>query len=154
MVWGPCGFCLNRRSHARRRPAGRILASQTNSSGHFTNLSNCMARLVVLCFMNLPYLWGITYEKPHCTINVLYVVFCAFVMNCENQELIWFKFHNCNNISNSEGNGIVDGKPVGPVRLCIVCFSPATGERLPTPVVEKSVAVRGPWYLTQQRNIK
>ena len=31
-------------------------------------------------------------------------------MNCENQELIWFKFHSCNNILNSEGNRIVSWK--------------------------------------------
>jgi len=36
----------------------------------------------------IAYLWGTTYEKLYCAINVLYVVFTAFVMNCENQELI------------------------------------------------------------------
>ena len=32
------------------------------------------------------YLQVTTYEKPHFTINVLYVVLCAFVINCENRE--------------------------------------------------------------------
>jgi len=43
-----------------------------------------MVHLVVLHFMNLPSLQRLvlsTYEKLHITINALYVVFCAFVMN-------------------------------------------------------------------------
>jgi len=50
-----------------------------------------MARLVVLYLMSLPSLQHLvlhTYEKPHWTINVLYVVFSIFVTNSENQELI------------------------------------------------------------------
>jgi len=47
-------------------------------------------------------------------------------MNYENQELIWFKYHSFNNILNSEGNGIVGGKLVRPVKLRRVCFWPAT----------------------------
>jgi len=49
----------------------------------FTNCSNCMDRLVVLYFMNLPSLQHllfhtyeeILYEKPHSALHVLYVVF-------------------------------------------------------------------------------
>ena len=75
---------------------GQIQPAKQNhlTCSPFTNCSNCMARLVVLHFMNLPslqhlvYLSGTTYEKLQCTINVLCVVFCAFVLNCENQELI------------------------------------------------------------------
>jgi len=47
----------------------------------FTNYSNDMARLVVLCFMSLSSLEHLvlhTYEKPHWTRNVLYVVFSYF----------------------------------------------------------------------------
>jgi len=79
---------------------------------------------------------GTIYEKPHGTINVLYVAFWAFVMNCENQELIWLKFHKCARFNNSKGHGIVGGKLVQPAIPCRVCFWPATRERLPTPVVE------------------
>jgi len=45
-------------------------------------------------------------------MNVLHVVFWAFAMNCENQELVLFKFHKFPsfvNIINSEWNKIVDG---------------------------------------------
>ena len=58
-----------------------------------TNCSNCMSRLLVLYIMNLPslqllvyvlYLWGTIYEKPLCAIKVLYIVFSALDMNCEN----------------------------------------------------------------------
>jgi len=31
----------------------------------------------------IAYLWGATFMKMDCAINVLYVVFSAFVMNCE-----------------------------------------------------------------------
>ena len=34
----------------------------------------------------IAYLQGTAYEKPHCAINILYVAFLAFVMNCENQN--------------------------------------------------------------------
>ena len=67
-----------------------------------------------------------TYEKPHWTINVLYVVFPTFVTNSENQELIWLKLHKLPSISNfinSEGNGIVGRKLVRPARPCRVIFS-------------------------------
>jgi len=49
-----------------------------------------MAHLVVLYFMNLPSLQLLvlhTYEELHWSINVLYLVFCAFIMNCGNQEI-------------------------------------------------------------------
>jgi len=42
---------------------------------------------VVLYFINLTSSQHFvlhTYEKPHCTMIVLYVAFCAFVMNCED----------------------------------------------------------------------
>jgi len=69
-------------------------------------------------------------------INVLYVVFWAFVMNYENQELIWLHFHkfrSFNDIINSQWNGLVGDKSVRPAIPCRVCFWPATRERLPTP---------------------
>jgi len=47
----------------------------------FTKCSNYMARLAVLYFMSLPSLQHLvlrTYDKPHWTINVLYVVFSYF----------------------------------------------------------------------------
>ena len=56
----------------------------------FANCSNFMARHVVLYFIKLPFSQHLvlhTYEKPNCTIIVLYVAFCGFVMNRENQEL-------------------------------------------------------------------
>jgi len=49
-----------------------------------------MARLVVY-FINLSCLQLIllhVYEKLHYGINVLYVIFWAFIMDCENEELI------------------------------------------------------------------
>jgi len=49
-------------------------------------------------------------------------------MNCENQELIWFKFHSFNNILNSEGNRLVGGKLVQPVRLRRVMVGPRLGK--------------------------
>jgi len=55
----------------------------------FANCSNFMAHPVVLHFMNLPSLPLLvlhTYEEPQCAINVLYVLFWAFVMKCENKE--------------------------------------------------------------------
>jgi len=110
-----------------------------------------MARLVVLHFTNLPpcnfLYWILTRnylnEKPHCTVNILYVVFCGFVINCENQEWISLKFHKFprfTDILNSEKNGIVGGKLVWPGKACRVSFWPSAQERLPTPVV----SVRGP----------
>ena len=77
-----------------------------------------------------------TYENPHCAINVLYFIFWDFVMNCENQEWVWLKFHkfpSFNDIIKSKKNEIVDGKLVRPAIPCRVCFWPATKERLPTP---------------------
>ena len=81
-------------------------------------------------------------EPCHCydvsadlAINALYVVFWAFVMNCENLEFIWLKFHkfpNFNNIINSKWNGIDGEKLVRPAIPCRVCFWPTTKERLPT----------------------
>ena len=72
-------------------PAGRI-----RSVAALPNCSNCMARLVALYFMNLPSLQILvlnTYEEVLTrnstdAINVLFVTFCAFVMNCDIQELI------------------------------------------------------------------
>jgi len=54
------------------------------------NFINCMARLVLLYFMNLSlqHLVLHTYEKPHCAVNVIYVAFWVFVVKYENQELI------------------------------------------------------------------
>jgi len=74
------------------------------------NCINCMVHLVVLCFMNPPSLQHLvlhTYEKPHCAINVPYVAFWTLVVKCENQELIWLKFHKSPRFNNSKGNGIV-----------------------------------------------
>jgi len=77
---------------------------------------------------------------------------CTF---CENQELIWFKFHSFNNHLNSEGNGIVGGKLVRPVKLFRVCFRPATRERLPTPVLGNLLnslsPIKTPWK--EQHNV-
>jgi len=44
-------------------------------------------------------------------------------------------FSKFNNITNSEGNGIVGGKLVRPARPCRVCLWPATKDRLSTPVL-------------------
>jgi len=112
----------------------------------FTNCSNCMARLVVLYVMNLPslqhlisycilmrnYFRNLTWLYYKCTVCCI----CAFVMNCENQELILLKFRSFNNILNSKGNGIVSGKLVQPIRHCRVCVWPTTRERLPTPELD------------------
>jgi len=74
---------------------------------------------------------------PHCTMNVLYVAFWAFVTKCENQELIWFvTFHKSPRFSNSKGNGIVGRRLVAPPIPCRVCFWLATRERLPTPRIK------------------
>ena len=84
----------------------------------------------------MAYLWRDTYEKPHCVINVLYIAFWAFVMNCENQELIWLKFPKFPsfiNSINSKGNIIVDGKLVRSAIPGRVCFWHATRETLQTP---------------------
>jgi len=69
----------------------------------------------------------------HCAVNVLYEAFWAFVTNCENQKLIWLKFHKFPTFNNSNGNGIVAGNLLLPAIPCRVCFWPATGERLPAP---------------------
>jgi len=50
-----------------------------------------MAHLVVLYFVNLPSVQILllhTFEKPHCAINILYVIFWVFLMKCETHELI------------------------------------------------------------------
>jgi len=103
-------------------PAGRI-----RPVAPLPNCSNCMARLVVLYFMNLPSLqllvWH-TYEKPHWAINVLYVAFWAFIMNCENLELIWLKFPKFPSFINNTGNVIVGGK----LYLVEFVFGPKLGK--------------------------
>jgi len=55
----------------------------------------------------LPLLLLHNYEKLHCAVNVLYDIFWAFVMNCENQELIWLKFSSFINIVYSKMNKLV-----------------------------------------------
>jgi len=85
------------------------------------------------------YIWETPYEKPHSAINALYVLFGAFVMNCDDQEYIWLKFYKFpgfDNIMNCKGNGIVDGKLERPTIPCRGCFWPTTRERLPTVVLE------------------
>jgi len=69
---------------------------------------------------------------------VLYVVFWAFITNCENQELIWLNFHNFPHfikILNSKWNAIIGTKLVQPTIPCRVCFWPTIKERLLTPDV-------------------
>jgi len=110
---------------------GNLLPAKQNyrPRSPFTNCSNYMARLVVLYFMSLPSLQHLvlhTYEKPHWTINVLYVVSSTFVTNSENRELIWLKLHNLpsiSNFTNSEENGIVGRKLIRPARPCRVIYS-------------------------------
>ena len=108
------------------------------------NCINCMARLVLLYFMNLPSLQHLvfhTYEKPHSALNVLYVPFWVLVVKYENQRLIWLIFHKSPGFNNSKGNGIIGGKLVRPAIHCGVCFMPATRERLPIPVLVHIQAV-------------
>ena len=88
---------------------------------------------VLLSTSCIAYLWGNTYEKQHCVINVMYVTLWAFVMNCENQELIWLKFPRFIHSINGKGNVIICGNLARPALPCRVCFWPATRERFPTP---------------------
>jgi len=85
-----------------RQPTARIWPAKQNHQARspFTNCSNFIAHLMVWHFMNLPSLQLLalhTYEelilRNRSVIKVLYVVFWAFVMNCENQTLILLKFH-------------------------------------------------------------
>ena len=89
-------------------------------------LRSGIALLATSC---IEYLQGTTYEKPHCAINVLYVVFCAFVINCANQEWISLKLHkfpSFTEILNSKESGIAGEKLVRPARASRVSFWPAT----------------------------
>ena len=119
----------NLRSSFKAGLGNLLPANQNYPPRPFTNCSNYMARLVVLYFMSLPSLQDLvlhTYEKPHWTINVLYVVFSTFITNSVNQELIWLKLHNLpsiSNVTNSERNGIVDRKLVRPARPCRMLYS-------------------------------
>jgi len=82
-----------------------------------------MARLVAR-LMNLSPLQRLvlhTYEKLHRALNVLYVLFWAFVVNFDYQALFLFMFHKLaifNDIINSKENLIVSGKLVRPVIPC------------------------------------
>ena len=125
---------LAKQNHPARRP--------------FTNYSNCMTRLGALLFYEsslltnscFASLWGTTYEKLHWAIDVLNGVFWSFVMNSEDQELIWLKFYKFPNFINiiiSRECGIIGGKLVGPAIPCTVCFWLASKERLPTPVLNE-----------------
>ena len=44
---------------------------------------------------------------PHCAINVFYEAFWAFVTNCENQELIWLKFQNSQDLTTAKGTELL-----------------------------------------------
>ena len=101
---------------------------------HTIQYKNYIYESALLPTSCIAYLWGNTYEQPHCAINALYV---AFVIICENQELISLKLHNfvsLYNIINSEGNRVDGGKLVQPAIPRRVCFRPAIRERLPTPI--------------------
>jgi len=112
--------------------------------------------------MNLPslqllvsqYLLRSTYEKPHRAINVLYVMFSAFGINCENQDLIWLKWHkfpSIINIINSKMNRIVGGKLVRPAISCRVCVWPATWERVPISGLQSALVS---FYFEKTRNLR
>ena len=103
-----------------------------------TGITNdCLQDVMLLASSNLePELQKLSNKQQHqishqcCAINVLCVVFCSSFTNCENQELIWIKFHKFTNfnIINIEGNKSVGGKLVRPARPCRVCFWPAAGK--------------------------
>jgi len=82
------------------RPASGPPSKVIWPSAPLPNCSNCMNCLVMLHFTILPSLQLIvlnTYKEllvSNRTINMLYVLFCAFVISCGNQAWISLKFHN------------------------------------------------------------